>query len=340
MAEPRAQEPPVSVVTPFYNTAPYLEECIQSVLAQSHSNFEYLLVNNKSTDGSREIAARWVGRDPRVRLLDNDAFVGQVENYNGALEHIAPGSKYVKVVQADDALYPDCLRMMVDLAEREPRVGLVSSYYLDGDTPMGVGLSRHTPVVPGREACRTMLTTDQFFVGTPTNVLYRADLVRARKPFYTLGRYHEDTEAAFEILLDHDLGFVHQILSFNRADNVSISSATRSYNPAALDKLILVERYAPRVLPEPELRALRAAVHRNYFRYLGRALLMRRSERKFWDYHRGGLATVGLALRWRDVVPHTVGEVLRLGLDPKTTLSRFYSELRRRGGTGGSTGAC
>ena len=61
----------VSVVTPFYNTAAYLEECIESVLAQTYRDFEYLLVNNKSTDGSREIAARYAAKDPRLRLLDN-----------------------------------------------------------------------------------------------------------------------------------------------------------------------------------------------------------------------------------------------------------------------------
>ena len=53
-------EPRVSVVTPFYNTAEYLAECIESVLAQTYTNFEYILVNNKSTDGSREIAERYL----------------------------------------------------------------------------------------------------------------------------------------------------------------------------------------------------------------------------------------------------------------------------------------
>ena len=81
-------QPVVSVVTPFYNVAPYLAECIESVLAQTFVDFEYLLVNNQSTDGSREIAAAHAARDPRIRLIDNQRFVGQVENYNGALAHV------------------------------------------------------------------------------------------------------------------------------------------------------------------------------------------------------------------------------------------------------------
>src|SRR4030095_8878047 len=81
--------PLVSVVTPFYNTAPYLEECIERTLAQSYENFELILVNNCSDDGSREIALRYVQRDSRVRLVDNERFVGQVENYNNGLMKIS-----------------------------------------------------------------------------------------------------------------------------------------------------------------------------------------------------------------------------------------------------------
>ena len=61
--------PLVSVVTPFFNTAPYLAECIESVLAQSYSHFEYILLDNCSTDGSSEIAAAYASRDSRIRLI-------------------------------------------------------------------------------------------------------------------------------------------------------------------------------------------------------------------------------------------------------------------------------
>src|SRR5262245_47486686 len=98
--------PRVSVVTPFYNTERYLEECIRSVLGQTYTEFEYLLVDNWSTDRSREIAADYARQDARIRLVRNPVFVGQVENYNGALAQIAPESSYCKLVQADDWLYP------------------------------------------------------------------------------------------------------------------------------------------------------------------------------------------------------------------------------------------
>src|SRR5260221_712293 len=248
----------VSVVTPFYNTASYLAECIESVIAQTHQNFEYLLVNNKSTDGSREIASSYAARDARIRLIDNEAFLPQVENYNGALSQISPDAKYVKIVQADDRIMPDCLRLMVEVAERDPRIGLVSSLYKMGHETSGEDFPFRTWRVPGRELCRHMLLFHRFFFGSPTNVLYRADVVRSRRPFYTLGRLHEDTEAAYEILLENDFGFVHEILSFMRTDNESVTSAARRFNTDPLDYVITLERYGPRVLTESEFEPLKA----------------------------------------------------------------------------------
>jgi hypothetical protein len=96
------------------------------VLAQNYKNFE--TCNNQSTDGSREIATRL--RTCASALFDNPAFVGQTENYNGAFKRVAADAKYVKMVQADDAICPDSLRLMVAVGEQNPRIGLVSSYYL------------------------------------------------------------------------------------------------------------------------------------------------------------------------------------------------------------------
>jgi glycosyltransferase involved in cell wall biosynthesis len=102
-------QPLISVVTPFHNTAPYLAQCIESVLAQSYSNFEYLLVDNCSTDGSGEIADTYAHRDSRVRLIRRSQLLSQVQNYNQALAEISEASEYCKIVQADDFIFPDCL---------------------------------------------------------------------------------------------------------------------------------------------------------------------------------------------------------------------------------------
>ena len=325
----RAPEAPlVSVVTPFYNTAPYLAECIESVLAQTYVNFEYLLVNNQSSDGSREIAVEYARRDPRIRLLDNEVFLDQVANYNQALERISPASKYCKVVQADDIVFPDCLRLMVEVAERDPGIGLVSSYYLYGDYLDGSGVAYPVTHLSGQEACRQILLTRRSLTGSPSTVLYRADLVRARKPFYAYGRKHEDTDAAFEILLQHDLGYVHQVLSFSRRDNVSILASIQDFNPLLLHYVQLLERYGPRALSIDELRTARANVRWGYYAFLGESVLRRRSD-AFWAYHRAGLVALGWRLRWRDILPYTLLAIARLVLNPFSTFERLARRIRR-----------
>ncbi len=307
--------PLVSVVTPFYNTAAYLRECIESVLAQTFGDFEYLLVDNKSSDGSRAIAEEFRARDSRIRVLENTTFVGQVENYNGALEQVHPQAEFVKIVQADDALLPECLELMVRNAAQDPKIGIVSSYHLKGNAASGRGVPYHTTHVEGRAVVRSIMLGTAYPFGSPTTMLYRASVVRARKPFYALGRYHEDSEAACEILLDHDLGFVHQVLSFCRTDNESIMTTARRFNPEPLDHLIVLERYGREVLSADEFARVSALEWRVYLGFLG-ASALRGREPKFWDYHRGGLATIGRKLGPRELLFPTLKQLARVALDP------------------------
>lgn len=322
-------EPRVSVVTPFYNTEPYIAECIESVLAQTHANFEYLLVNNKSSDGSRETAARYAARDPRIRLIDNPEFVSLIDNFNGALRQIAPDSAYVKMVLADDLLYPECLAKMVEVGERAKSAWLVAAYFQQGDDLAGAGVPRGVSCMPGREACRRMLLDGYFMLGTPTTVMYRAEAVRATEQFFPVGRYHPDSDVGFALLLEHDLGFVHQVLSFVRTDNVSITNSTQQFHPNLLDYLMLLERFGPSVLTREELARRGADTRKEYYAFLGRAVL-RAKGRRFWDYHRGGLATIGRDLRWQDLLPASLNELLRLSLNPGQTLEQALGEIRKR----------
>jgi glycosyltransferase involved in cell wall biosynthesis len=328
-------QPLVSVLTPFFNTARYLGECIESVLRQTYDRFEYLLVDNKSTDESRRIAERYAARDPRIKVLENERFVDQLTNYNGALTRISRASKYTKIVQADDKLYPECIARMVALAESQPSVGLVSSYYLSGDRLQGAGIPHDVTVMPGREACRLLMLNELGFTGSQTTVLYRSDLVRARDPFYTPGHYHSDTETAIEIMLEHDLGFVHQVLSFSRAaDDDSISAIPRKhYNWMQLHFYMLAERYGHLVFDKREGPAFRTRLRRAYYQCLGREAL-RLPGRGFWEYHRRGLATVGQELRWRHVWPWTMSAMLALAANPQRTVAAVLREVRTRRGRG------
>jgi glycosyltransferase involved in cell wall biosynthesis len=330
-------EPFVSIVTPFYNTEAYIADCIEAVLGQSHGNFEYLLVNNCSTDRSREIAARYAARDGRIRLLDNREFRDQIRNFNGALEQISPTSRYVKLALADDLLFPECVARMVALAEREPSVGIVSAYRLWGDYIDQARVPIHVSRVPGREACRRLLVDRLPLTGSQNTVLYRADLVRERRPFYAPDRYFADSDTAIELLLKSDLGFVHQVLSFTRTENDSLWQSSRSWEPLLLNAVLALDMFGAEVLRPDELAQARAKARRKYLLALGR-LALRNPGRKFWEYHRNGVALIGWDLRWFDVLPWSLLEVLRVAANPENTLRRALGRWRRRAPAGASAG--
>lgn len=318
----------VSVVTPFYNTATYLAECIDSVLAQSHGDFEYLLCDNHSDDGGGDIAARYAARDRRIRIVRPPTFLGQVPNYNFALRQIARDTRYVKIVQADDTIFPRCLDEMVALAEAHPTIAVVSSYRMYGVEVQPIGLPHTCTFLPGRDACRVVLKDGIYLFGSPTTVMFRADLVRARDPFYAEGRLFEDAEVCFDLLADHDFGFVHQVLSFTRTDNDSLWRGMRGYNGWLLARRNQLAQYGPRYLSPDELAPLWRMRERHYRNFLAESWLAGRDD-GFWDFHRRGLATVGDTLDRAALARDVARAAARLALSP-----RRLAELLRERGTG------
>jgi glycosyltransferase involved in cell wall biosynthesis len=313
-------------VTPFHNTAQYLAECIESVLAQSYSRFEYILADNCSTDGSGEIAEKYARCDARIRLVRWPQLLSQVQNYNRALMEICADSKYCKLVQADDFIFPQCLELMVKAFEQSESIGLVSAYDLKGNTVRGSGLPYPTTMLARKELARLNLRTGLFFFGSPTTVMYRSSIVRDHQPFYAEGLLHEDTEKCIEILEHWDFGFVHQVLSFLRVNNSneSISAGFRSFHPDSLDRYIVVQRHAPVFLEAEESATLKRETKRIYYRLLaGQALRLR--EPAFWRYQEQGLKTSGERLDRAYLALQVGRELLEMAVNPGTTMRRAWS---------------
>jgi glycosyltransferase involved in cell wall biosynthesis len=293
-------QPLVSVVTPFYNTREFLAECIESVLRQSYQNWEYVLVDNCSTDGSSEIAQEYANGHPdKIRLVHTGSFLTQVQNYNYAISCIASDSKYCKMVQADDWIFPDCVRSMVEVAEGHPAVGIVSAYELEGDEVHLDGLPYPSTSVSGRQVGRLYFLGGKYLFGTPTSILLRSELIRSRDPFYE-ERYSpfEDGHACFDLLRAWNFGFVHQVLTYSRRDNQSIISKVRALGLLEfLPFAMLVVHGRDYLSAEEYDRCLRTA-ERRYFLYLGKCSLGGRSQ-EFWELHRNGLASIKCSLDWR-----------------------------------------
>ncbi len=114
--------PKVSILIPVYNRKKYIAECIQSALEQTFSDFEIVIVDNASDDGTWEICQKYIARDGRIRIFRNETNIGPVRNWVRCAQEAR--GKYSKILFSDDLLEPDCVMRMIEALEN-PDVGLV-----------------------------------------------------------------------------------------------------------------------------------------------------------------------------------------------------------------------
>ncbi|HEY7196471.1 MAG TPA: glycosyltransferase [Gaiellaceae bacterium] len=280
-----SDRPLVGIVTPVYNGADYLAECIESVLAQSYEHWEYVVCDNASTDGSADIAEEYARRDPRVRVERHTEHVPFLRSWNRSVRALPEGSAYCKVICADDMLMPTCLEQMVGLAEATPSVGVVGAYRLSGTKLTLDGLGLDETVIGGRELCRRLfLGRLRYIFGSPTSTLLRADLVRKRGALYDESYFHADTVACFDLLQESDFGFVHEVLTYTRIHPEALTSMTRgigSYRPEHLRMLI---QFGPGCLTPEQFERRLAALSAVYARTLAKRTL-RLKEPEYRRFH-------------------------------------------------------
>ena len=107
--------PLVSVITPVYNREKYLVKCIESILKQTYSNFEFLIIDDKSSDNTLEIIKNYQSIDSRIKILENDKNLGATVSFNRGLD-VCQG-KYVARMDSDDISLPDRFLKQVDIFE-------------------------------------------------------------------------------------------------------------------------------------------------------------------------------------------------------------------------------
>ncbi len=321
-------DPLVSVVTPLYNTEKYLAECIKSVLAQTYSNFEYIIVNNCSTDHSLEIALDYARQDSRVRVVNSDQFRPVIANWNFSTCQISPESKYCKMVHADDWLFPECLARMVALAEEHPTIGIVSSYRLEESEVSLSGLPYPSSFLDGRDICRQTLLGGPYVFGSPTSVLMRADLVRSRPVLFNEDNLHADTEVCYELLRDCDFGFVHQVLTFTRRHNESITSFSRRLNTYLPGNLTCLVRYGQLYLSKAEYQRRLECHLASYYRFLAKCRL-KGGNSEFWKYHSNELQKLGLPLAHARLRRACAGLLLEKAVHPGWLVQRIRLALSK-----------
>ncbi len=118
--------PRVSVVMPVFNGELYLAEAIESVLSQTYRDFEFLIIDDGSTDSTASLIAGY--QDPRIRIIRNQQNLGLIRSLNLGFE-LASG-EYIARMDADDVCLPKRLEKQVNYLDAHPEVGVVGSYMI------------------------------------------------------------------------------------------------------------------------------------------------------------------------------------------------------------------
>ncbi len=320
-------QPLISVVTPVYNGEAYLAECIESVLAQTYTNFEYIIVNNCSTDRTLEIAEQYREKDSRIVIYNTEELISALENHNIILSKISAESQYCKIVHADDWLYPECIQSMLELALDHPNIGIIGSYSIFGKKIKCGGLPFEENVFPGREIGRLCFLGTIYPFISPTSTMIRSDLIRKREKFYGEDHLHGDLDAMYQILQESDFGFVHQVLTYIRV-HAGSATATKAkpLNTIIWSNLCLLVQYGHNFLDEQEFNIRLNARLRKYYKLLAECFFEGRSQ-EFWDFHKTGMAQLGYPFSYRLLA----GRIVKmLACKPALSLKRLISRIWAR----------
>ncbi|MBI3951597.1 MAG: glycosyltransferase [Acidobacteria bacterium] len=171
-------EPRVSVLMPVYNGAPFLREAIESILSQTFTDFEFIIVDDGSTDETPEILGSY--SDPRIRLLHHETNQGLTASLNDGLA-VARGQLIARQ-DADDISLPQRLAVQVAFMEAYPEMGLIGSARIRISED-GTDLHTSAPETDNLKLKWLLLFRNQF---THTAVMFRRELAEAA------GRYRRD----------------------------------------------------------------------------------------------------------------------------------------------------
>ncbi|MEJ2704778.1 MAG: glycosyltransferase family 2 protein, partial [Sedimentisphaerales bacterium] len=146
----KERKPKASVLMPVYNTVLFLEEAVESILTQSFEDYEFVIVDDGSNDGSEKILAAFARKDARVRIIRNDKNMGIVYSLNRGLRECC--GKYIVRMDSDDVALPNRLSKQIELMEAHPNITVLSASvsYIDAS-------GRETGVIRRSQVTKSLL---------------------------------------------------------------------------------------------------------------------------------------------------------------------------------------
>jgi len=229
----------ISVVTPVYNRAKFIGKAIESVQAADISDWEYIIVDNGSSDNTRQVIREYMAHDPRIQLIENDRNIISVSLNLGVR---AAKGRYVAQLDSDDEHLPHTLRTMAEHLDNNPTWGLAISYYElmdeDGSLLPDFGVIKHE-----QYNRNNILRRD----GAGALRCWHRSVILEFGGFDEgeLGHYGEDYDLVLKCGEKYEVGRVHQVCYRYRrhGDNTDVlrSSEMKIYNKT-LARMRAIER--------------------------------------------------------------------------------------------------
>ena len=266
--------PRVSICIPTYNGRAFLRQCLDSALAQTIADFEVVVLDDASRDGTAEIAEEYALQNPRVRFYRNRENLGSVQNRNRCIE-LARG-EWIKPLFQDNYLEPDCLASMLEALQPDvPLAVLKRLHIVEPGVPVDLraGFERYMAeqTLPRRFPGCSLIRPDAFAahvlqhptencIGEPTATLIH------RSAFRRFGFFHpyliqlSDWEYAARVAVHTGLCYVDEPLATIRlhASSTTARNLTRRrYRANVIDPLVILHDFVYQDLYEPVRAAAR-----------------------------------------------------------------------------------
>lgn len=252
--------PKIVVCIPTYNGAAYLPECIDSVLAQTFGDFEIMVVDDKSSDRTLEIAREYACRDSRIEVVENSSNLGLVGNWNRCVE-LAQG-EWIKFVFQDDILDSRCLEKLIGSASAGDLIVACERTYLFenvapeveaeyGEYQKRLNLNAlfggKRRLSPDDIASAAIAHPGLNFIGEPTSVLLHSIVFKEFGLFNCNLVHLCDMEFWIRVASNAGLVYVPESLVTFRVHSTSTSAVNRDqrfFRSEILDPLLLLHEYA------------------------------------------------------------------------------------------------
>jgi glycosyltransferase involved in cell wall biosynthesis len=204
---------------PVYNGVKYIREAIDSIIAQTFTDWELLIVNEPSADGSTEIIAEYANRDKRVKLMQNPEKFGLVNSLN--LGITSAKGEFIARMDADDISMPERFEKEVYFLEEHPSVGIIGSY----QQHFGTKNLLHAPPTDSERIKVGLIFTCDLCHST---VMFRRDLFIRNSLLYDSKYLAEDFELWTRAMQITDFATIPIVLGKYRHSDGNITEAKRT----------------------------------------------------------------------------------------------------------------